>query len=241
MLHVVQRVSYQKHCFASEVFFYGFIEQKSTHVSVHCTQDVVQYHNVCIAVDGSCESYPCLLASRNSGSFLSDHGFVSLCKNTQIVIEARVLQNLVILGFDVGLPKQDVVFDSVVQDPRSLAAVSDGPIYSDFRAGFAFHLPKQTVCQGRLATRIRADHCYELSLHYLQVNLFQHKSWFLLLLCFYWLLLLFPKKIPIFYLDHIVRGAIKIREILQIHFLSVEKILYFYKTQLDLGVFTNTF
>jgi hypothetical protein len=47
---IVEGVGYEQHGFVLEKTFDGHRKEKSAHVCIDCTQDVVEYVDVCIAV-----------------------------------------------------------------------------------------------------------------------------------------------------------------------------------------------
>ena len=125
VLHVVQGVSYQYHCLRLQVLLDTDRKEESSHVSVHCAQQVVQDKNVGLAVECSREGHSGSLSSRESRSFLSHNRQVSVREHHQIRLEAGVFDSFHVPLFIVLAPEEDVVAYCVVGDPRVLSSVGD--------------------------------------------------------------------------------------------------------------------
>lgn len=84
VLHVVQGVSYQYHCFRLQVLLDAYRKEESPHVSIDCAQQVVQDEDVCLAVECPREGHSGSLSSRESRTLFAHHGEVSVKEHHQI-------------------------------------------------------------------------------------------------------------------------------------------------------------
>ena len=114
-------MSNQNSCFLLAESHKSVSHHELSHMYIDSTQQIVKHQNISIGVKSSRERNTGFLTSREGGSLLTDHSLISVSEKLKISFKAGVFNDLLVFDCIKSLSKDNVVPDSIVDNPWLLS------------------------------------------------------------------------------------------------------------------------
>lgn len=119
-------------------------------------KNIIQKKNICLAIECSRKWNSCSLTTTEIRSFISNLSLIAIGENREIRFETRVANAVLVYRFNIRFPKQNIIANSSIYDPRFLINKCHLSIDIQGRTcswpRIEFHFSCQTVQQRTLST-----------------------------------------------------------------------------------------